>query len=90
MHTVIVLIIGFALLAGCVFVGRYLGGPESRADATLVFVPLWLVGAAVNMLYGVVFAGYPILDESLVFIAVFGAPVAVALVLRRKWLESPT
>ena len=90
MHTVILLIIGFALLAACVFVGRYLGGPESRADATLVFLPLWFVGAAVNMFIGVAQAGYPVFEETIVFLIVFGIPAAAALVLRRKWLESPT
>lgn len=90
MHTVIILIVGFALLAGCVFVANFLGGPESRADATLVFIPLWLVGAGVNMIYGVAFAGQPIPDEAFLFVVVFGLPVAAAFVLRRRWLESTT
>ena len=90
MHTVIILVTGFALLAACVFVGRFLGGPESRADATLVFLPLWFVGAVVNMYIGVAQAGYPVADEAFVFVIVFGVPAAAALVLRRKWLESPT
>jgi hypothetical protein len=90
MHTVIVLIIGFALLAACVFVGRFLGGPESGADATLVFLPLWFVGAVVNMYIGVAQAGYPLFEEVGMFVIVFGLPAAAALVLRHKWLESPT
>jgi hypothetical protein len=89
MHTVIIVVIGFALLAACVLVGRYLGGPESRADATLVFLPLWFLGAAVNMYIGVAQAGYPIADEAFVFVIVFGTPAGAALLLRRKWLESP-
>jgi hypothetical protein len=89
MHTVIIVVIGFALLAACVLVGRYLGGPESRADATLVFLPLWFLGAAVNMYIGVAQAGYPIADEAFVFVIVFGIPAGAALFLRRKWLESP-
>ena len=90
MHTVFVLIIGFALLAGCVFVGRFLGGPESRADATLVFLPLWFLGAAVNAYIGVATAGYPIEDELIMFLIVFGVPAGAALFLRYKWLETPT
>ncbi|HKP57280.1 MAG TPA: hypothetical protein VJV78_11200 [Polyangiales bacterium] len=88
MHTVIVLIVGFALLAGCVYVGRFLGGPESRADATLVFLPLWFVGAAVNLYIGVAQAGYPFIEEAFMFVPVFGIPAAAALLLRRRWLES--
>lgn len=89
MHTVIVLIIGFALLAGCVFVARFLSGPESRADATLVFLPLWFIGAVVNMYIGVTQGGFPIFEEVGMFVIVFGIPAATALYLRHKWLESP-
>ena len=85
MHTVIVLIIGFALLAACIYVGRFLAGPDTLPEATVVFVALWFVGSLVNGYVGVVRAGYSVFDEVLPFLIVFGLPTAVAMVLRHKF-----
>ncbi|MDX3854850.1 hypothetical protein [Streptomyces sp. AK02-01A] len=49
------------------------------ATATAVFVPLWYCLMAVNAALGVA-AGYRRVEEAAVFLAVFGAPAAVALV----------
>jgi hypothetical protein len=50
MHTVMVVAAGFALFGLCALVGRVLGGTAGTATAALVFLPLWLVGAGINML----------------------------------------
>ena len=82
MHTIKVLAAGFALLAVCLLAGRSLGTPGAGlALGARLFIPLWLVGAAVNMWIGVSRAGYSIADEAPVFLLVFGIPAAAALLV---------
>ena len=75
MHTLKVIAIGFALLALCLLVTRSAGGVALGAKA---FLPLWLVGAGINMWIGVTKAGYSIADEAPVFAVVFAVPAALA------------
>ena len=84
MHTLKVLAAGLVLLAVCLVVGRGLasGGPAAgMAMGVKIFVPLWFVGAAVNMWLGVTRAGYTVAEEAPVFALVFGLPVAAALLV---------
>jgi hypothetical protein len=78
-HTVIVVAIGFGLLGLCALAGRLLGGVHGAATAALVFLPVWLVGAGINMYIGVTRAGYSVADEAPIFLVVFAIPAAVAL-----------
>jgi len=71
-HTVKVIACGFVLLTLCLVFGRAAGAK--------LFLPLWLVAAAVNLWIGVSRAGYSVADEAPVFLLVFGVPAAVALV----------
>jgi hypothetical protein len=73
--------VGLVLLAGCLLVGRLLGGPGALPTAAVIFLPLWLVGAGVNMAIGVRKAGYTVAEEAPVFLLVFGVPALVTLVL---------
>jgi hypothetical protein len=79
MHTIIVLGIGFGLLGICALVGRVLGGAAGNATAALVFLPLWLIGAGVNMYIGVKTAGYSVAEEVPIFLVVFAIPAAAAV-----------
>ena len=79
MHTLIVLAVGFALFGVLALVGRILGGTSGIATASLVFLPLWLIGAGINMYVGVTRAGYSVADETPIFLVVFAIPAAVAL-----------
>lgn len=81
MHTIIVLAIGFGLLGLCAIAGRVLGGSPGTATAALVFLPLWLIGAGINMYMGVKGAGYSVADEAPIFLLVFAVPAAVALIV---------
>jgi hypothetical protein len=81
MHTAIVVALGFGLLAACGAVGRVMGGAAGFHRAMLVFLPLWLIGAAVNMAMGVKKAGYSVAEEFPIFLVVFAIPAAVAMVL---------
>ena len=66
------------------FVGRIFGGASGISTATLVFVPMWLVGAGVNMYIGVKRAGYSVADEAPIFLVVFAVPALTALFV---WLR---
>jgi hypothetical protein len=79
MHTVIVIGVGVLLLGACALVGRLVGGEGGMHGAFIAFLPLWLVGAGVNMYLGVKRAGYSVADEAPVFLVVFAVPAAVAL-----------
>ena len=77
MHTIVVIGTALLLLGVCAFIGRLAGG--SPATAALVFLPLWLIGAALNMYIGVKQAGYSVAEEAPIFLLVFAIPAAVAL-----------
>jgi hypothetical protein len=80
-HTAIVVGGGFSLLLSCLLLGHAFGGgvPGAIAGAK-VFLPLWLIGAAVNLWLGVNQAGYSAAEEFPIFLAIFGVPAAVAAV----------
>jgi hypothetical protein len=83
-HTIKVIAGGFVLLALCLMIGLWLGGPTPSAGlatAAKVFVPLWLIAAGINMWVGVAKAGYSVADEAPIFLVVFAVPVAVALLV---------
>ena len=84
MHTVKVIVVGFAVLALCLVAGRLMGGAGQStllARSALVFVGLWFVGAGINMWIGVSRAGYSVKEEIPFFFIVFLIPAAVALLV---------
>jgi hypothetical protein len=85
MHTVKVLSVGFALLAVCLVAGRLAALSRGTATASLIFIPLWFVGAGINMYIGVRKAGYSFGDELPVFLLVFLVPTLVAVLLYAKF-----
>jgi molybdopterin biosynthesis enzyme len=88
-HTVKV-ILGGLLLLGVFTVGARLilpGNPTSAmVTAARWFIPVWLVGAGVNMWIGVAQAGYSVAEEAPVFLLVFAVPAAVAVLI--AWMLS--
>jgi hypothetical protein len=58
--------------------GRLLIG---RTNGARLFIPLWLVGAGINMWIGVTRAGYSVAEEAPIFLLVFAVPAAVALLV---------
>lgn len=76
MHTAMVMAGGFALLAICLLVGKFTG---TLAKAALAFLPLWLVGAGINLWVGVAKAGYTVQQELPIFLVIFAVPATAAL-----------
>jgi hypothetical protein len=89
MHTALVIAAGFLLLGICLAVGRLIGGPGPvpLASAARSFIPVWFVGAMINLWVGVSQAGYSLGEELPIFGVVFAVPAVVAFVLWRRWLR---
>jgi hypothetical protein len=85
MHTLIVIVIGLLLLGACLLMGHILGDEGGLGRAALSFLPVWLMGAGVNMYIGVKNAGYSVSDELPVFLLVFALPALVALLVWWKY-----
>lgn len=83
MHTVYVILAGLLLLGACCLISRWCG--KSLSKAALAFIPLWLVGAGINMWVGVSQAGYSVSEELPMFCVVFGVPALIAAFLVWKF-----
>ena len=86
MHTLRILALALGLLGVCLIVSRLLVGERGLwvVRACQVFIPVWFVGAAVNMWIGVTRAGYTVAEELPIFVLVFGVPAGIAAVIWRK------
>ncbi len=83
MHTLMVVVGDLVLLVVCALVGRLLDWANGIATDALVFLPVWLVAAAINTCRGSR-AGYTVAQEAPIFLRVFAAPASVALLTRWK------
>lgn len=75
---------GLVLLGLFLLAGRLLGAGApvaGMATAARWFIPVWLIGAAINMWVGVARAGYSVAEETPIFVLVFAVPAAVALLV---------
>ncbi|AZT83817.1 hypothetical protein EHN06_09840 [Marinobacter sp. NP-4(2019)] len=83
MHTLLVILGGFLLLALMVF------GARSMDRAFKPILPLyllvWFGFSALNMGVGIYHAGYSFMAELPIFILVFGLPAATAVLVARKF-----
>ena len=88
MRTALFLVSGLLLMGGFLLLGKLLAGqyPESSRVATLLFVAVWFAVAAVNMWLGVARAGYSVAEELPIFLLIFGAPAALAGLIKWQFL----
>jgi hypothetical protein len=88
MRTVLFVVAGLLLMGGFLLVGKLFTGqyPHSARVATVAFICVWLVVAAVNMWLGVARAGYSVADELPIFLLIFGAPAALAWLIKWQYL----
>jgi hypothetical protein len=88
MRTALFFVAGLLLLAGSLLLGRLFSTnyPGATIAATVAYVALWFVIAAVNMWVGVAKAGYSFAEELPIFLLIFGLPAALAIILKWKIL----
>ena len=85
MRTIILIVAGLVLLAVFCFIARLFKGDHGVSRTATIFIGLWFIVAAVNLSMGVISAGYTVLEKMPFFLAVFGVPALVALVIRRRF-----
>lgn len=85
MRTIILIVAGLVLLAVFCFIARLFKGDHGVSRIATIFIGLWFIVAAVNLTIGVVNAGYTVLGETPFFLALFGVPALVALVIRSRF-----
>lgn len=83
MHTFLVILGGFVLLALTVFGARTTD--RTFSAALPLYLVVWFVFAALNMGVGIYHAGYSFMAELPIFILVFGLPAATAVLVARKF-----
>jgi hypothetical protein len=88
MRTAIIILAGLVLWVACIGVTKLLVGlnSSSTSAATLVFVILWFIAAAVNLWIGVTRAGYSFREELPIFLVIFLLPVVVAGMVKWRFL----
>jgi hypothetical protein len=87
-RTLIILLGGLVLWAACLGVARLVAtaSPSASTAATVAFVAIWFVAAAVNMWLGVAHAGYSFQEELPIFLLIFLLPAAVAVIVKWRFL----
>jgi hypothetical protein len=83
----IIILGGFVVLAGCLGLARLAGGNSAARTgvAVRIFTVVWFLIAAANMVMGVARAGYSFADELPIFLLIFLLPVAVAVLIKRRF-----
>jgi hypothetical protein len=90
-HTLKVIAGGLVLLGLFILAARFVHAATPAAGmaaAARWFVPVWLIGAAINMWVGVTKAGYSVAEEAPIFLVVFAVPAGVAILV--AWSLSRT
>lgn len=75
---------GLAILAVCLLLGWRAARSNRTAGfvrAARLFLPMWLLSAAVNMWYAMTYGGRTLLQELPVFLLVFSIPAAAAMLI---------
>jgi hypothetical protein len=80
MHTIFVIIAGWALLGLCLGVAHMLGGAAGVVHGISVFLALWLVASGINMYVGLR-GGRSAAEEIPFLLLVFAIPAATAFVV---------
>jgi hypothetical protein len=88
MRTLIFIACGFLLWGATLGAAKLFAGANSSSmsSATIAFIAVWFVAAAVNLWVGVTRAGYSIAEELPIFLAIFMVPALYAVLVKWKWL----
>ena len=82
MRTLLFLVVGLVVGTGIVAGGRAIG--LTRGSALTVFSVLWVAVAAWNLWQGVTHAGYTVLEELPIVLAIAGLPIGLVAMMSRR------
>jgi hypothetical protein len=82
MRTALIILAGF-LVWGVFVEAAKMSPSRAIGTATVAFVAVWFMVAAVNMYFGVARAGYAFREELPIFLVIFLLPAIVAVVAQR-------
>jgi len=85
-RTLVIIVIGFVLLAVFLALARRLGGNSERAlpVSFAAFAVTWGLLAGINMWIGIMEAGYSFMEELPIFLVIFLAPVVPGWFIQRR------
>ena len=85
MRTLLFMISGLLLVAAFLLLGKLFSShyPDATRWATVAYVVVWFMVAGANLWVGVAKAGYSVGEELPIFLLIFGAPAAAAVLV--KW-----
>ena len=87
MRTALIILGGFVVWGVFVAAAKMSSNPaRAVGTATMAFVAVWFLVAAVNMYFGVTRAGYAFREELPIFFVIWLVPAIVAVVAQR-WLR---
>jgi hypothetical protein len=87
MRTVLIILAGFLVWGVCVGAAKMSANPgRAIGTATVAFVSVWFVVAAVNMYFGVARAGYAFREELPIFLVILLVPVIAAALVKWRFL----
>ena len=75
---------GLVILAACLLLGWRVSRANRIAGfarAARLFMPMWLLSAAVNMWYAMTYGGHSFVQELPVFLLVFAIPAGAAMAI---------
>ncbi len=86
MRTLVVILIGYALLGAFVWVAAFINQRRNRraVDGARTFLWFWLAASIVDLCVGVLLAGYSFRDELAIHLVIFVLPAAAAWYRSRK------
>ena len=86
MRTAMIILGGYALLGLWMVASRIIGdgGNKAMLTAAQLFIPVWLLGALLNMWVGVARAGHALGEELPIMLLIFALPAVAAGLVWRK------
>lgn len=81
MRTLVIILIGFALLGVGLLLGKWIGSADKIATIRIAqgFLAIWFAVAFINMWIGVSRAGYSVREELPIFLLIYLVPACAAI-----------
>lgn len=85
MRAITLVVAGLVLLVTLCFIARLFRGDDGVSRIATVFIGLWFIIMAIDFSAGMTNVGYMLTEQIVFFLAAFGVPALVALVISRRF-----